>query len=125
MPLIAETNVVAIDVDWTDDDLYVDRGNRIETYSKGTAAEAAYRNAPNFGMGTLNNSTALDVLKNHKVVVGHEQRKITIFGPGNVIPDITTKRPVVDQVGHETATVGGRIRLPGAMTSPPAKSNMG
>ena len=113
VPLIPETNVFAFDVDWTDNDVYVDRGDRIETYSQGTAAEAAYRNAPDFGTGTLSNSTAIDALKDQRIVVGHEQRKITIFGPGNVLPDIATKPRVVDQVGHTTATVDGRVRLAG------------
>lgn len=113
VPLIAEPNVVAMDVDWTDNDVYVDRYNRIETYSQGTPTEEAYRNAPDFGTGVIENSSAIDVLKNHKVFVAHSNRKITVFGPGNIVPDITTKPPVVDKVGHDTATVDGRVRLAG------------
>jgi hypothetical protein len=113
VPLIPETNVVGMDVDWTDNDVYVDRFNRIETYSQGTPTEDAYRNAPDFGMGIIENSSAIDVLKNHKVFVAHSNRKITVFGPGNVVPDITTKPPVVDKIGHDTATVDGRVRLAG------------
>ena len=56
-PLITSTGedpLREFDVDVTTNDLYVDRGNRIETYSQGTAEEMSYRDAPTFGTGSIN-----------------------------------------------------------------------
>jgi hypothetical protein len=112
-PLIAETNVPSLDVDWNTDDVLVDRGGVIETFSQGTVQEDVYKNAPDFGSGQINGSTTIDVTRDNRVWVGSGTRNLIRFGLGDIVPDVTTDRPQIDNVGHVDATVTGTISLDG------------
>lgn len=114
-PLLVETGAQTIpfDVDLTDDDLYVDRGDRIETYSHGTADEPPHQNAPAFGAGALAESKAVAVTADHRVFASSSGGKVLRFGPGDILPDVTTKVVAVGDIGHTSATVRGRVELAG------------
>lgn len=97
------------DVDLSDDDLYVNRGDRIETYSRGSTQELSYMNAPPFGMGILNGSKAIAVTGDHHVYASTDSNKVVRFGPGAILPDVHTLRPQISEVGHTGATVRGTV----------------
>jgi hypothetical protein len=108
-------NPKGIDVDLSDNDVYVVRGPgaaRVETYSQGVPGELAYRNAPNFGGGTLVNPTAVEVTPDHRVYVS-SGTTIYRFGPGDILPDVRTEEPDIDEIGHEDALVRGEVELAG------------
>jgi hypothetical protein len=111
-PLLQGSSLRSIDVDPTNDDLYVDRGNKVEVFSHGTAAEAPYQNGPTFGGGTLTNSGAMVVTANRKVFASNGTSVIR-FGTGNILPDVHTFAPDTSEVGHTTATVKGVVEPAG------------
>lgn len=108
-PLLQGADLKSFDVDLSNNDLLVDRGNRIETYSAGTAEEAPHPNAPPFGVGVLTASQAVAVTADRHVYASTSGGKVVIFGPGNIVPDVTTPKAVVDDVGHASATVKAYI----------------
>jgi hypothetical protein len=111
-----QESIRRFDVDLTDDDLYVNRNNRIETYSAGNATEFSYENAPAFGVGTLNESVAVAVTKDHKVFAstqGGEGPEVVRFGPGEILPDVHTEVPGLDDIGHNDVDVQGEVELAG------------
>ncbi len=112
-PLLQGTDVLAPDVDWTDNDLYVNRGNRIETYSQGTAEEPPYQNAPTFGTGPLVNSSSMILTSDHRVLASTEGHKVVRFGPGAILPDVKTHVADIDDIGHTGATLTGNVKLAG------------
>ncbi len=112
-PLLEAAGLGNFDVDLSDNDLYVDRGTRIDTYSAGTADELAHPNAPSFGIGTLSGSQAIAVTADHHVYASKAEGTVVRFGPGDIVPDIKTPQPAVDDVGHSSAIVGSRIELAG------------
>ena len=101
------------DVDFTDNDLYLSRQDRIETYSQGTATESAHKNAPDFGEGVLSEAESIAVTKDHHVYVSSQGPKIVVFGPGNILPDIRTEETDIEEVGHTDATLHGTVELAG------------
>jgi hypothetical protein len=106
------SNRVAVDPTAQRNDLYVSRANRIEVYSEGNATETSYPNAPTFGLGEIA-SPAIEVTKDHRVVATAPERKVIIFGPGNIIPDVHTNPADVDKVGHEGADLSADVSLDG------------
>ncbi|HEY5051812.1 MAG TPA: hypothetical protein VII45_00205 [Solirubrobacterales bacterium] len=112
-PLLQGPDLQGLDVDLGNNDLYVDRGNHIETYSAGTAEEAPHQNAPSFGEGKLTSSQALAVTADHHVYAATSGAKMVIFGPGDIVPDVTTPKAAVDDVGHTSAVVKAHIDLAG------------
>ena len=109
-------SVRRFDVDLTNDDLYVVRGDRIEVFSSGDAEEFAHKDAPDFGVGDLEDSIAVAVTKDHKVFAsreGSEGPEIVRFGPGDVVPDVRTEKPGLDDVGHTSVQVAGEVELAG------------
>jgi hypothetical protein len=107
-PLISG-ELFGYDVDLTDNDLYVDRGDRIETYSQGNPEETSFKDAPTFGTGVLSNSRAIAVTTDHHAYASTEMNKVVRFGPGNILPDVRTFKPNIAEVGHTGATVRGKI----------------
>ena len=106
------------DVDNSDNDLYVARGNRIETYSAGKADELAYLNSPPFGSPNLNASEAIAVTSDHHVVASTVNTitnapEVAHFLPGDILPDPHTFAPLVSEVGHTDAIVRGEVELAG------------
>jgi hypothetical protein len=110
-PLLQLVNTT-YDVDLTDNDLYVDRGNRIETYSEGNPLEPSYQNAPTFGAGKLTESQAVAVTSDHHVFASNGAEMVR-FGHGAVLPDPHTYAPDIDEVGHETAVLHGSVETAG------------
>ncbi len=106
--------VRSFDVDLSDDDLYVNFGNVIRTYSAGNASESAHENAPSFGGGgKLVNSVAIAVTSDHHVYASTEGNKVVRFKPGEVVPDVRAFTPNLADVGHTDAIVRGKIELAG------------
>ncbi len=100
------------DVDLTTNDLYVDRGNRIEIYSQGTPEEESFPDAPLLGEGTLEGSNAVAVTKDHHVYAstsGTSGPEVVIFPEGAIIPNVRTARSNLEEVGHTTATLKGEV----------------
>jgi hypothetical protein len=108
----------AFEVDPTDDDLLVVRnGVRIEQYTRGTAEDPAHMNTPAFG--TLSGSNAIGVDDDSNVYVKTGTNKIVKLKKGPVVPDVRTFAAAGDDIGHEDATLRGRIEPVGggAITS--------
>ena len=102
------------DIDLSDNDLYVDRGDRIETYSQGNPEELSFQNAPTFGTGgVLTGSSAIAVTSDHHVYASTETNKVVRFGPGGILPDIRTFKPSIAEVGHTDAVLRGKVELAG------------
>jgi hypothetical protein len=102
-----------IDVDTTTNELYVDRENRIEVFSPGTAAEPSYRTIPAFGSGKLHESFSVAVTKDHNVYASTEGNKIVHFGPGDILPNVHTFTPQLNDIGHHEVTLHGKVELAG------------
>jgi hypothetical protein len=108
------------DVDVTTNDLYVDRGDRIETYSQGTPAEMSFLNAPAFGSGILNQSNAIAVTKDHHVYASRNlkpswepEQEIVVFPAGDILPNPHTYPSDLEELGHTTATLHGLVERAG------------
>ena len=80
----------SIDVDTETNEVYVDREDRIEAFSPGTAAEPTYRTIPPFGVGKLENSYAIAVTKDHFVYTSNKGNEVLRFGPGDLFPNVHT-----------------------------------
>ena len=109
-------NVFGIDVDLNTNDLFANRGNKIEVYSEGTPTEHSYQDVPSFGQGILNNSEALAATKGRLVVAstaGAGGPEVVVFGPGNIRPDIKTAETNILEVGHTDATLHGTVERDG------------
>jgi hypothetical protein len=109
-----ETNGVHIATDPNPDrnDLYVNRGNKIEVFSEGSASEPSYANGPAFGIGVVARP-GITVTKDHQVFATAEGAKIIRFGPGDILPDVHTHQVDVDHIGHESAELDGEVQLDG------------
>jgi hypothetical protein len=108
-PLLKAPDLKNFDVDLTNDDLYVDRGNHIETYSAGTADEVPHQNAPSFGAGTLAASQAVAVTGDRHVYASTAGAKVVKFGPGDILPDIATPKVPVDDITHTSVLVKANV----------------
>ncbi len=101
------------DVDPTNDDLLINRGNRVEVYSSGSAEEPAFKNGPDFGAGKLTGSSrSVAVTKDRDVYVAQGD-KVIRFDSGLTLPDMLTKPAEIDDVGHNEALVTGRVERAG------------
>jgi hypothetical protein len=109
-PLVSG-NTGKLDIDYTDNDLYLNRGTKIETYSQGNASELAYKNSPSFGEGNLTASEGIAVTADHHVYAGTGANEVAVFGPGDVLPDPHTYAADIEEVGHTGATVHGQVKL--------------
>ncbi len=105
-------NPRGIDVDTTNDDLYVDTGEEIDPYSSGSAEELVHRNGPAVGVGTLSGSNGLDVTSDGRIFAT-DGEKVIIFGPGDIVPDLRTPAPEVDLIGHTSATLQAHVERAG------------
>ncbi len=108
-----------IAIDPIRNDLYVNRGNKIEVYSEGNAADPAYMNAPSFGSGVVG-SPGIAVTKdgllftNTPTVCCPEEPPIILkYGPGNILPDVHTDPADVEKIGHQGAELTGSVDLDG------------
>ena len=113
-PFPPEPTLAGIDVDLSTDELIVNRTSRIESYSRGTAAEHAYRTAPPFGEGEITDSEGLSVTKDHHVYASTEEAEgpeVAVFGPGDVLPDVHTFAPKLSDIDHTEVTTRGKIEL--------------
>lgn len=108
-PVLSAGDFTTFDIDPTNGNLYVDRSNRIETYSSGSADEPPYQDAPSFGVGVISGSQAIAATADHHVYVGTNGENVVVFGPGDFLPDLKTNPAEVDDVGHQTATVTGLV----------------
>jgi hypothetical protein len=111
-PLISGS-VNSYDVDLSDNDIYLNRGNRVETYSAGNAEETAHRNAPDFGVGKLTSSLGIAITLDNHVYASTESNKVIRFGPGDLLPDIKTPQPAIAEIGHEGATLHATVKRAG------------
>ncbi len=102
-------NVRGFDVDPTDDDILVNRGNRVEVFSNGDAEELAYKDGPNFGEGTLTGSSQTLAITDSREVYVAQGDNIVKFASGQILPDMVTRSPEIDDVGHTEAVVTGRV----------------
>ena len=111
------TGIQGLDVDRSTDNLYLDRGNRIDTYSPGTAGEHSYQSAPSFGIGDLTASHVIAVSKDHRVFASTESGE----GPqdrrlwARLAPSRRSYRTrrELDEIGHEEVEVHGHVDLDG------------
>ncbi len=114
LPLTTTPGVLGrFDVDLSDNDLYLTRGDRVETYSQGSKEEPSYKDAPDFGLGDLSGAEAIAVSADHHVYVATAGAKVVRFGPGQILPDMHTFAPAIDEVGHEGAVIRGKVELAG------------
>jgi hypothetical protein len=111
-PLLTE-GVRGLAMDLGTGELFVDQGDGIAPFTHGTAEEVPYQHVPTIGAGTLLNSRAIAVTADHHVFAATEFTKVAHFGPGDLVPDVRTDRPQVDDVGHTTATLRGRVEPAG------------
>jgi hypothetical protein len=110
----AELGDGAIDVDLDTDELYVNRENRIEMFSKGNAQVPTYRTAPPFGAGFLSDSGPVAVTRDNFVFAPTEDEKIVRFGPGDVLADVQSFAADINEIGHKGATLHGYVGLDAA-----------
>jgi hypothetical protein len=64
----------------------------------------------------LSESKGIAVTGDHQVFAttqGPEGTEIVRFGPGDLLPELTTPEPLLDEIGHTNATVRGQVRLAG------------
>jgi hypothetical protein len=115
VPAPLTTGVSGHDVDFTDDDLYINKngGSEIHTYSSGEAGAPPYRNAPAFGGGILSGAGHLAVTLDHRVFVVNEGNRVVRFGPGDILPDLNTRVADIEELGHTEATLRGDVSLAG------------
>lgn len=112
-PFLEASDLKNFDLDPNNDDLYVDRGNRIEIYGPPIGEEPPLRIAPPFGTTTLKESSVVAVTKDHHVFASKRGGEIVKFGPGDILPDITSPPPSIDDVGHTSALVHAHVDLAG------------
>ena len=112
-PFLQASNVGAPDVDLTTNDLYVNRGSYVETYSEGNAESIPYKKAPNFGEPTLSGSKATAVTLDHRVFASTEGNKVVRFGVGDILPDVSSHPAEIEDIGHEGATLTADVSLSG------------
>lgn len=103
---------IAIDPSSARNDLYVNRGSKVEVFSEGNATEPAYADAPAFGLGHVA-QPGITVTKGNLVFTSAPNQEISRFGPGNIIPDVHTHQVDVDHIGHESAELDGEVSLDG------------
>ena len=101
--------VHGFDVDPTDDDLLVNRGDRIEVFSNGDAEQLAYKDGPDFGEGTLTGSSRSLAVTDSREVYVAQGDTIIKFAPGDILPDMFTRRAQIDDVGHTGVVVTGDV----------------
>ena len=118
-PLVSGTQ--GIDVDLTDNDVYVDRGDRVEIYSQGTPTESSYLSAPPFGMGDLTNSIGLALTRDHHVYASTDGGEIAKFGPGDILPDVHTFTAKLADIDHTSFIARGKVELDAADGGTPVK----
>ena len=94
-------------------DLYVNRGNKVEVFSEGNASESSFANAPAFGNAGNVTGPGIAVTKNHLVFTSAPGAKVSRFGPGQILPDVHTHQVDVDHIGHESAELTGEVDLDG------------
>lgn len=114
-PLISGFNGgvhLAIDPTPQRNDLYVNRGTKIEVFSEGNASDPAFADAPPFGEGIVA-QPGIAVTKDHRVFTSAPKAEIARFGPGNILPDVHTHQVDVDHIGHESAELDGEVSLDG------------
>ncbi len=93
-------------------DLYVNRGNKIEAFTEGNASDPSHAAAPSFGVGNVA-SPGIVVTKSHLVFSSAPSVQIAKFGPGQILPDIHTHQVDVDHIGHTSAELTGDVGLDG------------
>jgi hypothetical protein len=101
------------DIDPTNDELLVNRGNRVEVYSNGTAEEPAFKDGPDFGEGKLTGSSRSVAVNQSREVWVAEGDNVIKFGAGQILPDMLTKTAQIDDIGHNSAVVTGRVERAG------------
>ena len=94
-------------------DLYVNLGNKIQSFSEGNASDPAYANAPSFGTGANVTLPGIEVTKDHLVFSSAPGLEISRFGPGQILPDVHTDQVAVDQIDHKSAELDGTVELDG------------
>ena len=105
--------VFGIDVDTQTNDVYVDLGNEIDVYSQGTPTEPAHIDAPSFGSGLLS-GYGNDRRHQRRPCLRLDQLdRNRPLGPGDIVPDVTTNAPSIDEIGNTTATVTGAVHPAG------------
>ncbi len=96
------------DVDPSTDNVIVSVGGQLKTLSSGNSSEAVHEDAPAFG----GSAAIVIATKDHRVFTADGQT-ITRYGPGNIVPDVTTPQPDIDDIGHSDATVTAHVDLAG------------
>ena len=94
-------------------DLYVNRGNKIEAFTEGNASDPSHAAAPAFGNGSSVAGPGISVTKSHLVFSSASGVEISRFGPGQILPDVRTDQVDVDHVGHQSAELSGDVSLDG------------
>jgi hypothetical protein len=115
-PVVSGDTVGDMDVDLSDNDLYVHRGTYIQTYSAGKPGELSHPNSPPIGTGDLSGDSmgsTLAVTKDHHIYATTNGTEIARFGAGEILPEPHTFAADIDEVGHEEATVRGEVQLAG------------
>jgi hypothetical protein len=116
-PAVEGANIGRFDVDLNNNDLLLDRGSEIQSYSQGNASEQSYQDAPPFGSGDLNESEAIAVTGDEHVyastIGAGGAAEVVRFGPGATLPDVHTFTPDIEEIGHTDATVHGKVELAG------------
>lgn len=95
-------------VDPFNDAVIAGSAGALRQFSSGNASELSYEYAPAFGAP----ATAVAATEAHQVFTA-DDKTITRYGPGNIVPDITTPKPDLDEVGHTDAVVTGEVDLAG------------
>jgi hypothetical protein len=112
VPLLEELGQVSVDLNT--DDVYVNQRNHIEVYSRGTAEDPSYQDAPAFGSAFLGGeSFAIAVTKNNDVYASYGSEKVIVFGPGKILPNLHTRAADINEVGHTSASVKGVVERAG------------
>lgn len=114
------------DVDSSNNDLYVNRGDKIEVFTPGTAEDPLHKAGPDIGTGELEYSALVAIDQNHNVYAragsgsafncGYEPTscnskdfEIMKWEPVGIIPDVLTKKAEIDDIGHTSALLHGKI----------------
>jgi hypothetical protein len=98
----------SIDVDRSNDYLYIENNTGIHSFTPGTPEEYAHETGPVIGGGILNSSEAFELTRDGNVfaTAGHDVYR---WGPGDIVPDIRTPSPNLDELDHTAATLHAHV----------------
>lgn len=98
----------SIDVDRSNDYLYIENNTGIHPFTPGSPEEYAHETGQVIGAGLLNQSEAFELTRDGNVFAT-AGRMVYRWGPGDIVPDLRTPAPSVDELDHTEATLHAHV----------------